>query len=56
MKWGFTLWELRGTDVLTLEHTAYLGLLLPLQWDSATTGPFSRQALQGLLCWLQTGC
>lgn len=30
MKWGFTIWELRGTDVLMLEHRAYLGLLLPL--------------------------
>lgn len=30
MKWGFTIWELRGTDVLTLEHRAFLGLLLPL--------------------------
>lgn len=30
MKGGFTIWELRGTDLLTLEHGTSLGLLLTL--------------------------
>lgn len=55
MKWGFTISELRGTDVLTLEHRAFLGLLLPLHVGSATMATFSRQAPQRFLCWLQTG-
>lgn len=30
MKGGFTIWELRGTDILMLQHRTSLGLLLPL--------------------------
>lgn len=30
MKGGFTIWELRGIDILMLQHRTSLGLLLPL--------------------------